>query len=647
MSQSAHRVRRKRNSKSSRGRREQVVPAFVLAALILLGFVLGIFVFTYGRKGYNRWQESRLLKQANEMLRRGDLNGADHAARNALEIHRDSLPAYHALAEITEKKNSAETVAWRAEIAKLQPQILDNQLNLASAALRFGQFDIARKALGRVTPGDRDKAAYHIVAGWLARSEGNTADEEQHFAAAVNQEPSNELYQFNLAVLQILSPDPEKNARARDTLERLSKATAFRTAALRALLDNALRQNQLQPAEGLAQDLQMSPQVSFSDYLICLQLYRKLVAAKVAALLDKVKPVAARNPADLAELLNWMNKNDLAAEVLKWIEKLPPDLITKPPAAVSVAEALAKTKSWSRLKRWTRTGTWGDTEYLRLAYRAYAARQLRQASADAEFTALWRAAEHEVGENPDRELSLARLATEWNLTTEAEQLWQRVAKNPPTRREALDALYQIYRASNDLPNLSLTAQRLHESSPEEEELTADAARFALLLDHNTPEGQRLAKEAYDKAPDHPACVVTYAFSLSVSGRTFEGIEILKKLPTDQLRDPRVAAYYAVLLADENQVDAAREYAAIARAGSTFLEEKKMLDEAIAKLPSPTPAPSPVELPSSTPVPSPSPAGGSLLPSPPPPALPPTPGLHRPAPHSQLSDAQPLATAAHR
>ena len=254
-----------------------------------------------------------------------------------------------------------------------------------------------------------------------------------------------------------------------------------------------------------------------------------------------------------------------------------------------------------------------------------------------------------MGENPDRELNLARLATKWNLTAEAEQLWQRVAKNPPTRREALDALYQIYRTSNDLPNLSLTAQRLHESSPEEEELTADAARFALLLDHNTSEGQRLAKEAYDNAPDHPACVVTYAFSLYVSGRTSEGIEILKKLPTDQLRDPRVAAYYAVLLADENQVDAAREYAAIARADSIFLEEKKMLDEAIAKLPSPTPAPSPAELPPATPVPfvSPSPTGGSLSPSPPPPALPPTPGLHRPAPHSQLSDAQPRATAAHR
>jgi hypothetical protein len=97
-----------------------VVPSFVLVSLILLGFAFGIFVFTYGREGYNRWRESRLLKQAHEMLRRGDLDGADHAARHALEIHLDSLPAYHVLAEITEKKNSAETVAWRAQIAKLQ-----------------------------------------------------------------------------------------------------------------------------------------------------------------------------------------------------------------------------------------------------------------------------------------------------------------------------------------------------------------------------------------------------------------------------------------------------------------------------------------------------------------------------------------------
>src|SRR5205814_8818215 len=134
-------------------------------------------------------------------------------------------------------------VAWRAQIARLDPG-LDSYLNLASAALRFGQLDVARDALDRVEPADRDKATYHVVAGWLSRAQGNIAEEERHFAAAVATEPANDVYQFNLAVLQIHSPDPQKNADARNQLERLSKVPQFRTEALRALLDNALRQNQ-------------------------------------------------------------------------------------------------------------------------------------------------------------------------------------------------------------------------------------------------------------------------------------------------------------------------------------------------------------------------------------------------------------------
>jgi hypothetical protein len=38
---------------------------------------------------------------------------------------------------------------------------------------------------------DRDKAAFHVVAGWLARAEGNLAEQEEQFAAAVKKEPTN------------------------------------------------------------------------------------------------------------------------------------------------------------------------------------------------------------------------------------------------------------------------------------------------------------------------------------------------------------------------------------------------------------------------------------------------------------------------
>ncbi len=245
-----------------------------------------------------------------------DFDGATRAAREVLQIDHDSIAAFHILADASEKQNRSETVAWRAQIARLEPQSLDSQLNLASAALRFGRLDTARKALEMVPTAQRDRAAYHVVAGWLARAQGNDADVEMHFAAAVAQEPGNDLYQFNLAVLRIRSPVPEKNDEARQVLERLKGVPAYRAGSLRALLSDAIQRNDLERADSLAQDLQMSQQVTFADYLLCLEFYRKLDQKKFSSLLEKVKPVAARSPVDLALLMDWLNKNGLGAEVL-------------------------------------------------------------------------------------------------------------------------------------------------------------------------------------------------------------------------------------------------------------------------------------------------------------------------------------------
>lgn len=594
MAEHVRRVRRRRRVKRVRSGRLKFTPVRLAICFgsLLLGFAFGWVLLTSGPQAYRSWRESSLLKNATAMMAKEDFEEATRAAREVLQLHPDSLAAFHILAEASEKQNRPETVAWRAQIARLEPGNLDSQLNLASAALRFGRLDTARKALEGVPPTQRDRAPYHVVAGWLARAQGNDADVEMHFAAAVAQEPANDLYQFNLAVLRIRSSAPEKSEEARKVLERLKGVPAYRAGSLRALLSDAIQRNDLESADTLAQDLQMSQQVTFSDYLLCLEFYRKLDGKKFGALLEKVKPVAARNLQDLALLMDWLNKNGLVGDVLKWMEKLRSEITANPPPAIAIADAFAEAKNWSRLKRWTRSGAWGDSEYLRLAYQAYSSKQARQTSSDAEFSSLWRSAERAAVEHPDREINLARLASKWNLPAEAEQLWLRVAKEAPLRREALDALFRIYRANNDLSNLYRIAQRLHENSPNEPALAANCARLALHVDQNPAEGHRLAKETYEHAPDDVNAAMTYAFSLYTLGRTPEGIEIMKKLPPEGLHDPHAAVYAAVLLLDENQAPAAQEYIAAAQAGSIFPEEKRLLDEAIAKArpaaPSPTP-----------------------------------------------------------
>jgi predicted Zn-dependent protease len=564
--------------------------AFLIAASALAIFLATIF-FWYGSSAYSDWHERRLLHRAASMLQQEKFEQAAVTARAIVQLHRESLPAFYILAEATEKQNSEETVWWREQIARLLPTDPDSQLNLASAALRFGRLDVARKALDRISTPDRNRAAFHVVAGWLARAEGNFVKQEEQFAAAVKEEPSNDLYQFNLAALQIHSTDPTKSAKARVTLDRLSKVAPFRTGALRALLNDAVARNDLAAADNFAQQLQMSQQVTFGDYLLCLNFYRKLDEKKFRLLLDRVKPFAAHNPSDLASLMDWMNNNGLAGEVGKWIEKLPRDEIGSPPVSITVAAAYAEVNNWSRLKRWTRSGSWGESEYLRLAYQAIAVRQSQNAT-DTEFETLWRSAEQATGDRPESELALAHLASKWKLETESEQLWLRVAKNPPMRREALDALARLYRAKNETGKLYDILQRLHESSPDEPPITADLARLGLNIGQNTKESQDLAKEAYDRAPNEVNCAVTYAFCLYRLGRNAEGLEILKKLPADQLHDPHAAVYVALLLVESNQTEAAKEYIDAAGDGKIYAEEKQLLDEAKTRLANASLTPSP-------------------------------------------------------
>src|SRR2546423_6272131 len=576
----------------------QLWPArlFSVIAVCAIALLLGTLLIGYASRLYDDWRQNRLLHRATALLQEGKLSKAAQTAQELLARRPDSLPALYLLAETAEKQNLEEAVSWREQIARLLPSDVDSQLNLASAALRFGKLDLAHQALDRVSPADRNRAAFHVVAGWLARAEGNFAEQEEQFAAAVKKEPSNDLYQFNLAVLQIQSTDAAKSSKARAALDRLSKIAPFRTSALRALLNDAVARNDLVTADNFAQPLQMSQQVTFGDYLLCLNFYRKLNDKKFHLLLERVKPFAAKNPSDLASLMEWMNQNGLAGEVAKWIEKLPAEKLTAPPAAVAVADAYANAKNWVRLKRWTRKGMWGESDYLRLAYQAIATRQSRQDGVDREYHALWRAAEQSTHNQPEREVVLARLASKWNLEKESEQLWLRVAEDPPMRREALDALRRLYRKTNDTEKLYDVLQRLHDSSPNEAPITADLARLGLNLERNVERSHELAKEAHDRAPNEVNCAVTYAFSLYRLGRNPEGLATIQGLSADQLRDPHAAVYAALLLADAGQIDTAKDYVTAAD-DEIYPEEKLVLDEAKAKIArvsaAPPPAVSPV------------------------------------------------------
>ena len=106
MAEHVRRVRRKRRVKRVRSGTLTFTPVriAICAAALVLGFGIGFTLLTYGPQAYRGWRESRLMKSAADMLVREDFDGATRAAREVLQLHHDSLAAFHVLAEASEKQ---------------------------------------------------------------------------------------------------------------------------------------------------------------------------------------------------------------------------------------------------------------------------------------------------------------------------------------------------------------------------------------------------------------------------------------------------------------------------------------------------------------------------------------------------------------
>jgi Flp pilus assembly protein TadD len=215
------------------------------------------------------------------------------------------------------------------------------------------------------------------------------------------------------------------------------------------------------------------------------------------------------------------------------------------------------------------------------------------------FESLWQSAAELSGDDSERELTLARLATKWQLARQAEKIWVRVEENPTMRREALDNLRELYRARDETSELYAVLERLHESSPNETAITADLGRLGLNLGVNTERSHQFAKEAYDRSPNDVNCAVTYAYSLHRLGRTAEALAIIQDLPVEQLHDVHAAVYVALVLAGGNELEGAKDYITAGENGKLYPDEKKLLEEAKVKLiaASATPSPPPGATPS--------------------------------------------------
>ncbi|MEA3213632.1 MAG: hypothetical protein QOE70_6689 [Chthoniobacter sp.] len=541
--------------------------------------VLVILVVTLGGwRGFRQWQVGRLVKEAHELVQRGDYRNAMLTLQRALHIRPTSPEVARGMAELTDKLQMPFSVDWRRSVVDLNPGSADDALAWAAASLKFRQPHSAEQALAAVPIDGRKNAGYETAVGVTALSEGNEGEAEKHFARAVELAPKNELCQYNLATIRIQSPDAKLRAEAVAVLERLAQGGPAVVFARRALINGFVHEKKLDEALRWSAELLGAEGAAFRDRLTYLDLLKELKKPELAGALAEAQQAAPKeSPADVGALVNWMRFDGHPAEALQWVQRLDPKLAGHPQVAMARAECLIALGDWPGLQALVEKSKWGTLEYARWAYLA---RAMRGADNTSGFQAMWSQA---VQSATTREQfgQLAWMATRWGWKQELRKVLAE-ASNHPLSDWARQMLHQLYLSEGDTNGLLNVAERAVQADPKNAAARNNVAMLSLLLKRNRDKALETARDLYQKAPENPTFASTYAFALHQAGRAPEGLAVLQKLPAATLREPSVAAYYALLLSATGAGPEAEPYFELASKAPLLPEEKALLQNVAPK-----------------------------------------------------------------
>lgn len=587
---------------------KRLIVPFTVALLL----VLGIGCCLYGWPSYKRHKESRGLRLASLFLAKGDLSNASVSARQVLQINPSNAGACRIIAELAERSRSPAALDWTHRVADLAPTPA-NKLNLVACALRFERppYPLAGRTLRELDQSLGALPAFHVLSAELALKLNRINDAVAHFEQASKLEPANDLHRFNLAVLQLQSTNVSTSERARLSIERLSGHADIGLLAMRWLIADDLRRNNLISAEELSVRLLASPGARLEDRLQHLAILQRLTkfpgraggeGASSAELADTApsraqglsreqsevkKPSrhqefddrllalqrnAVGNPAEAYTICEWMGSHGMTDDALGWVASLDPRILGIQPMPLARANLYLAKSDWAGLETLLGDQKWADLEFLRQALQARAAWGRQQTVIG---QARWASAIRSAGDRLGSLNLLLGLAGEWRQDS-VEVLWE-IGRRFPREQWALAELERRYAAARDTRGLNrVFCARLDSVSGANDSTNRNNfAATSMLLRVNLPRAHTTARDLYRERPADPIIVSTYAYSLHLQGRTAEGLAVLGRLKTENLEASPIALYFGLLLAASGDA-AANRYLSLGDGPGLLPEEKDLL-----------------------------------------------------------------------
>jgi Flp pilus assembly protein TadD len=440
----------------------------------------------------------------------------------------------------------------------------------------MGDLATAKEALLSAGETGRSNAEYFKALGSLAWGLNQYTDAETNFAEAVRLEPNNPVSQMDLAIIRLVANDGAEAGVARARLEELRTNPVVRLDALRQLTQDAARNKLFHKAIEYAKELQGDPKCRFDDRLLYLDMLSQANNPDLDACLSSLQQIAETNSASAYGVVGWMAAHNRTREALGWAQSLAPSVQTNPPLPLVTAECFASVRDWATLDAMLTQEDWKDIDYLRHLLRAISlVAQGNKLTASVEWrSALKTASKHLEALN---ELARRTAALRWGPELD-ETLWT-IVDNFPNEKGAFLMLYdRLFEAGNTAALHTLLAKVL-EFIPSNRELKNNLALVTILIDPKNQRGHELAREVYDADPHNPSFLSTYAYSLYCQAKSSEARKLLEGLKSDELDDPGVATYYAVILAGSGDRARAEHYLERAKLARLLPEERNLLSKA--------------------------------------------------------------------
>lgn len=546
------------------------IVGWILAVIILLS-VGGVF----GLRAFRKWQQRRLIAQANALVSHGDLKRASLDARRVMQLNPDNPDGARVLARLAEKAGSRAAVDWRRRVMDLGVANVEDLILLARDGVRYDDRAIADIAINKLPTEAKNRADYHALMADVAFAQRDGVEMERQLAEALRIEPENKDYVLRLAGLRLGASDSFIREKGQQTLIELQKEPAFRRQATLQLAEDALRRRDWTAAVALARELDLLADKTFADRLVLLSALKESGDTAFTGFLTELQNTAADDAERASAVVTWMNLHQMSAPAVEWATKLPTAVAGRL-VPIALSDSYVALKDWAGLQRQVKTGNWGNVDFLR---NALAARASRELGSEAESAGQWREAVRKVTGNTRQLLLLVETVQNWGWHAEGIDLLWLAAKDPVKGDEALRSLYKYFAKNGDTQNLYRVLVHRYEAHPQDRDVQNNLAQVSLLLGEDTARAQRLAYDLFAKDSVNPAYISTYAFALFAKGDTKNALATIETLTDEQRHQPQIAGYYGMILAESGDRSRANEFLDLGQSANLLPEEKALLDRA--------------------------------------------------------------------